>query len=194
MRFFSIVFVFWLAGCTSAPPTVPPEYSEPPAVATDGFVTVVASTDVPLSLSEFRDYLLENPFIDYLEPTDNIAPPKSWVPLKGEWLTPGASRRMQLADGHYVIERVLENNPELFRYQVWVFTNGAGRGIEQIVGEQRFTALSPTLTRFEWRYNVKPTSWFTRIFVKRRVPELQTFMDTGVRNLNAAIDSGTDGG
>ena len=192
MRILSIFLLFLLAGCSSAPPTVPPEYSAPPAVANDGFVTVVASTDIPLSLSEFREYLRENAFIDYLEPTENIAPPKSWVSLKGEWLTRGASRRMQLADGHYVIERVLENNPELFRYQVWVFTNGAGRGIELIVGEQRFTVLSPTLTRFEWRYNVKPTSWFTRIFVKRRVPELQMFMNTGVQNLSTAIGSGID--
>lgn len=177
-----------LASCTSAPapPEVPPSYSEPPPVATDGFVTVVTSADIPMSVADLRAFLLDRPFIAFLEPTEGIAPPVSEEPLIGDWLTPGAVRRLQLEDGHYVIERVLENEPELFTYQAWIFTNAAARGVDHIYGVQRFIELGPDETRFEWTYNVKPKSALTAIFVRRQVAELTEFMETGTQAMAAA--------
>ena len=188
MRLSLIAFAALLASCTSAitPPETPPTYSEPPPLAESGYVSIVTSADIPMSVSDLRAFLLDRPFIGFLEATENISPPVSGETLRGEWLTPGAVRRLQLADGHYVIERVLENQPELFSYQAWVFTNSAARGVNHIFGEQRFIALGPNKTRFEWTYNVKPRSGITAFFVRRQVPELTDFMDTGTQAMAAA--------
>ncbi|MEM6912467.1 MAG: hypothetical protein AAF511_00675 [Pseudomonadota bacterium] len=189
MRNTLIPLVVLMVSCTSSqPPDTPPPYVDPPEVATDGFVTTVSTVDVPMSVEDFRAFLLVSPFIDFLEPTETIFPPRGEEVLQGTWLTVGAVRRLRLADGHYVIERVLENEPEIFRYQVWVFTNDAARGVEQIVGEQRFIRLDENLTRFEWSYKVKPASFLTRPFVKRTQPELQRFMDGGTHALAAAVN------
>ena len=51
---------------------------------------------------------------------------------------------------------------------------------------QRFIARGPNETRFEWTYNVKPKSAITGVFVRRQVPELTTFMDTGTQAMAAA--------
>ena len=188
MRLPLIAFAALVASCTSAitPPETPPAYSEPPPLAADGYVTVVTSAEIPMSVSDLRAFLIDRPFITFLEATESISPPVSEQPLSGEWLTPGAVRRLQLADGHYVIERVIENEPELFSYQAWVFTNAAARGVNHIFGEQRFIALSPEQTRFEWTYNVKPKSAVTAFFVRRQVPELTQFMDVGTHAMAAA--------
>lgn len=188
MRLSLLAAAAFLASCTSAitPPDTPPTYSEPPPLVEEGYVTVVTSAEIPMSVEELRAFLLEEPFIGFLEPTENIAPPVKGETLRGEWLTPGAVRRLQLADGHYVIERVLENEPELFSYQAWVFTNAAARGVNHILGEQRFIALAPDQTKFEWTYNVKPKSALTGFFVRRQVPELTEFMDTGTQAMAAA--------
>ena len=188
MRLPLIAFAALVASCTSAitPPETPPAYSEPPPLADDGYVTVVTSAEIPMSVSDLRAFLIDRPFITFLEATESISPHVSEQPLSGEWLTPGAVRRLQLADGHYVIERVLENEPELFSYQAWVFTNAAARGVNHIFGEQRFIALSPEQTRFEWTYNVKPKSAVTAFFVRRQVPELTQFMDVGTQAMAAA--------
>ncbi|MEM0928628.1 MAG: hypothetical protein AAGI89_04965 [Pseudomonadota bacterium] len=188
MRRSLVLIALVLASCTSSqPPDVPPPYVDPPEVATDGFVSTVSVVDVPMGLEDFRAFLIEQPFIGFLAPTETIFPPVSEEALQGEWLNVGAVRRLTLGDGHYVIERVLENEPEIFRYQVWVFTNDAARGVEQIVGEQRFTRIDDTTTRFEWSYNVKPRSFLTRPFVKQRQPELQRFMDNGTAALAAGV-------
>ncbi|MEM9285195.1 MAG: hypothetical protein AAGA39_04865 [Pseudomonadota bacterium] len=188
MRRSLVLIALVLASCTSSqPPDVPPPYVDPPEVATDGFVSTVSVVDVPMGLEDFRAFLIEQPFIGFLAPTETIFPPVSEEALQGEWLNVGAVRRLTLGDGHYVIERVLENEPEIFRYQVWVFTNDAARGVEQIVGEQRFTRINGRTTRFEWSYNVKPRSFLTRPFVKQRQPELQRFMDNGTAALAAGV-------
>ena len=188
MRFSLIAAAALLASCTSAiaPPDTPPGYSEPPPLVEDGYVTVVTTADIPMSVADLRAFLLEQPFIGFLEPTENLSPPVKAETLRGEWLTPGAVRRLQLSDGHYVIERVLENEPELFSYQAWVFTNEAGRGVNHILGEQRFIALGPDETKFEWTYNIKPKSVVTAPFVRRQVPEIRTFMDAGTQAMAAA--------
>ncbi|MEO1573948.1 MAG: hypothetical protein AAFU65_03220 [Pseudomonadota bacterium] len=184
----TLLAVVLLTACTTsvAPPEHPPEYTEPPVVTTDNAIRIVVSTDVPMGLTELRAFLVENPFIDYLVTTDSIAAPKDWESLHGTWLTPGASRRLRLEDGHFVIERILENRPELFRYQIWTFTNAAGRGVEQIVGEQRFFELSDRRTRFEWTYNVRPRSALTGWFVNRRKDELREYMQNGTDRMAAA--------
>ncbi|MGF1543889.1 MAG: SRPBCC family protein [Parvularculaceae bacterium] len=104
----------------------------------------------------------------------------------------GAARRLTLADGHYVIERVLENRPDFFKYQVWVFTNAAGRGVDQIVGEQRFTETADGVT-FEWTYNIKPKNALTRIFVRRVANrDIRPFLQNGIDGFAAAARDRVD--
>ncbi len=194
MRFLLVAIFLSVVGCsaTTKPPSTPPLFTPPPAVATEGFITTIATAEIPMSVPRLRAFLFDTPFITFFEATETISPPVSTEPLQGEWLTPGAVRRVQLGDGHYVIERVLENRPELFSYQVWVFTNDAARGVEQIIGEQRFIALDENTTRFEWAYKVKPKSSFTRPFVKRRQPELERFMNIGTSAMAAAATAATE--
>ncbi|MEN7344352.1 MAG: hypothetical protein AAAFM81_15480 [Pseudomonadota bacterium] len=193
-----LILAVFVSGCITSPepPATPPEYTEPPAVATDNAIRIVVSTDVPMGLDELRDFLIANPLIEFFESTPSIAAPDTWTALKGTWLEPGASRRLKLADGHYVIERVLDNEPDRFRYQVWTFTNAAGKGIEQIIGEQRFFVLGDRLTRFEWTYNIKPKSPFAAFFVRRRESELKTYLQSATTAMRdaATVASGINGG
>ncbi len=186
-----LIAAVFVAGCAARPPDDPPSYTEPPVVATDGFVTAFASEVFPMSLEGLRAFMLEESLIDYLEPVGSIANPASGEVLRGEWPNVDAVRRLQLTDGHYVIERVLENEPTVFRYQLWVFTNDVGRGVSQIVGEQRFTEVDGG-TRFDWYYNMAPRNGFTRIFVKRACKrEVQPYLAGGLRRYAEAAARAT---
>ena len=186
-RVLSSVLVMLAACAAPTPPAVPPEPTAPPPVATEGFVSARTAAVVPMSVPELRAFMLERPLLTFLEPTENVSPPRKAEVLSGTWSEVGAVRRLRLTDGHYVIERVLEDEPELFRYQVWVFTNAAGRGVDQIIGEQRFVALGPDETRYEWDYNIKPKNTVTRVFVRRLVErEIQPFLDDGLQAFAAA--------
>lgn len=176
-----------LTGCMSiAPPSEPPKLTQPPEVATEGFLTAYAEETVPLALPELRRTLEETPITDFLEPTDNLAPPVASEVLEGTWPEAGATRWLRLEDGHYVVERVLQNEPEFFRYQIYVFTNAAGRGVEQIVGELRFTPVEGG-TRIEWSYNVKPRNFLARKVVSGRMEEIQQFIRGGLRGFAASV-------
>ena len=183
-----------LAACTTIdPPATPPAAPTPPPVATSGFVKAKATATVPLSVPETRAFLTANPIIDFLEPTGDISNPVATEILSGTWAEPGAVRRVRLADGHYLIERVVENWPEAFRYQLFFFTNATGRGVEQIVGEQRFLTQPDGTTRIEWDYDVKPANALTRFFVRRRIAEIETYITGALDRFAAAAAAATTG-
>lgn len=179
-----------LVACGSPePPIIPPEPTPPPAVTTEGAVAIRLSRDLPTDLEATRALLRSDPLIDQLREVDGIAPPVSARTLSGTWGEPGAVRRLTLADGHYVIERVLENEPRRFRYQVWVFTNAAGQGVEQIVGEQRFLPLPDGGTRFEWDYDIVPAGPVAGFFIARRASTIETYLSGGLERF-AALTAG----
>ncbi|MEM8851472.1 MAG: hypothetical protein AAGE03_15750 [Pseudomonadota bacterium] len=182
-----IATLTFLAACTAAePPATPPSAPPPPDVATTGFVQAQATATVPMSVPELRAFMQANPLIDFLQPTDNIAPPEASQVLSGTWPEPNATRWLRLSDGHYVIERVLEDRPDLFRYQIFLFTNSVGRGVEQIVGEQRFLAQPDGSTLIEWDYNVKPRNALTAFFVRQQIEEIDAYITSGLEGLAAA--------
>ncbi|MEM7487919.1 MAG: SRPBCC family protein [Pseudomonadota bacterium] len=184
---FVIATLALLAACSEAgPPSIPPTAPPPPEVATTGFVRAQATATVPMSVPELRAFMAANPLIDFLEPTDNIAPPVASQVLSGTWPQPGATRWLRLSDGHYVVERVLQNNPDLFRYQIFLFTNSVGRGVDQIVGEQRFLAQPDGSTRIEWDYDVKARNALTRLFVRQQIDEIDAYITGGLDGLAAA--------
>lgn len=161
------------------PPTEPPTLTAAPPVATSGLLSIDIERTIPMTVPELRAFLKAEPLIGFLRPTESIANPVASEVLAGTWPEPGAARWLRLADGHYVVERVLENEPDFFRYQVFVFTNATGRGVEQIVGEQRFVPIDGG-TRFEWSYNIRPRNFLTRIFVKREMDEIERFITSGL--------------
>ncbi len=176
-----------LAGCGEPSiPTKPPELTSPPEVATTGFLTAYAEQIIAMSVQETRAFMDAQPLTGFLEPTENIANPVDNKVILGTWPEPGSHRWIKLADGHYVIERILENEDDFYKYQVFIFTNATGRGVEQIVGEMRFVKVEGG-TRFEWTYNVLPTSFVTRQFVRRNLGEIETYISGGLQRFaNAA--------
>ncbi|MEM8824860.1 MAG: hypothetical protein AAGF30_14735 [Pseudomonadota bacterium] len=186
----AVATLVFLAACTAAePPSSPPAAPPPPEVATSGFIQAQAVATVPLEVTELRAFMDANPLIGFLEATENIAPPDASQVLSGTWPEPGATRWLRLADGHYVVERVLENQPDLFRYQIFLFTNSTGRGVEQIVGEQRFLQQADGSTIIEWDYNIKPANALTRLFVRQRIDEIDTYITGGLDGLAAAASA-----
>ena len=178
LSFLSIAVI--IAGCSSADaPVQPPEPVAPPTVATSGFLTAYADETIPMSVTQLRKFLKDQPLIGFLEPTENISNPVDTEVLAGTWGETGAVRRVKLADGHYVIERIVENDLSLFKYQLFVFTNSTARGVSQIVGEQRFVPVDAG-TRFEWYYNVLPRNAFTRLFVRGRMDEIERYIANGL--------------
>ncbi|NNU17705.1 hypothetical protein HK107_15340 [Parvularcula sp. ZS-1/3] len=181
MRVIASLLALTLAACGSvAPPDAPPQPTPPPAVATEGLIPVVVTAKLPFSLEEARAFAEANSITDFMEPSGDIAKPVGFAYLEGEWPNPGAVRRVELSDGHYVIERITGNEPELFTYQIWVFTNELRRGLEQVVGIQRFTETAEGTTDFHWTYGLKPKGPLTAFFVRRQVPDVQTYLQTAV--------------
>ncbi|MEM1380842.1 MAG: hypothetical protein AAGH41_09480 [Pseudomonadota bacterium] len=191
MRRSLLALTAFLAACgTIEPPNDPPTYTPPPDVATEGLIPILVEATLPFDLEGTRAYAVRNPIVNYFEESDGIAPPESSEILQGTWGEAGAVRRIKLTDGHYLIERIIENTPELFTYQIWIFTNEAGRGVEQIVGIQRFTEVSENETAFSWSYKVKPKNALTAIFVRRQLPALQNYLQSAVDGWSAAAREG----
>lgn len=186
-------FVIILAGCSEPSiPTEPPALTEPPEVATSGFLRAYTEQTIAMPVADVRAFMREQPLTSFLEPTENIANPVEGKVIQGEWPNPDAYRWLKLADGHYIIERILENEEDFFKYQVFVFTNATGRGVEQIVGEQRFVPVEGG-TRFEWTYNVLPTNFVTRQFVRSSMDEIETYIANGLEGFAAAANASVAG-
>lgn len=182
-----------LAACSEPSiPTEPPELTTPPEVATSGFLTAYAEQTIAMPVAGLRKFMEEQPLTSFLEPTENIANPVGSNVIQGVWPNPGAFRWLKLADGHYVIERILENEADFFKYQVFIFTNATGQGVEQIVGEQRFVPVNGG-TRLEWTYNVLPTNFVTRQFVRRSMDEIEAYISGGLEGFAAAANASVAG-
>ncbi|MEL6921760.1 MAG: hypothetical protein AAFO77_12215 [Pseudomonadota bacterium] len=184
-----LISITLLAACGEVQvPTEPPALVSPPSVAENGFLTAYVEETIPMELTELRTFMDEQPLISFLEPTENIANPVASEVLGGNWPQPGAKRWLRLADGHYIIERVIENEPDFFKYQVFFFTNAVGRGVDQIVGEQRFVSVGDS-TRFEWTYNVLPKNFITRQVVRGNMDEIEGYIGSGLQGFAAAASA-----
>ena len=181
----AIAAVALLGACASAePPDTPPsDIASYPALAEDGYASVTVTRDFDVPRDWLRTWLAEtSAFTTNFESTDDIAKPASTEVLSGEWFEPGSVRRVRLEDGHYVLERIVENSPSRLEYQIWAFTNAAGKNVDHIRGVQEFEALDADTTRFTWTYAALPNSGFKRPFVKR-------FVDSEVRDyLQSSLD------
>ena len=187
MRPLLTIFTFFAltTAVYATPPSEPPELTTPPAVATSGFVSAYVEETIPMPVKQVRGFLNRMPIVKFFEPTRNISNPVSSEVLKGKWPNVGSVRRVKLADGHFIIERVVENKPQLFKYQLFTFTSSTGRVVEQVVGEMNFVPVAGG-TEFQWSYNVKPRSVFTRPFVRARIREIESYLQNGLTGFAAA--------
>jgi hypothetical protein len=80
----------------------------------------------------------------------------------------GARRRVELSDGHFLAEEVLEDTPQTFRYMIWGFTSYQRLAIDHAVAEFVFEDRDGE-TQLTWTYSFKPRWRILRPFVGRFV-------------------------
>ncbi|MEM6371945.1 MAG: hypothetical protein AAF727_04095 [Pseudomonadota bacterium] len=127
----------------NAPPLPSMEFTDspagvpaPPALAKPSlYMTHVETATASGQVAAFRTFLDANPVTDFVAVTDAIPSIEGFTYLSGTWPEPGAIRRVELAGGHSVHERVLANSDGRFAYQIWNITAPAGRVIDHIMGE-----------------------------------------------------------
>lgn len=182
----------FLTACgTVEPPTVPPsDITSYPALVEKGYAETIVSGTFPMDLATLRLWLEEdNKMVNQMEATENIAKPIRMVPLSGAWPVPGAARRVELSDGHFVLERIVSNTPDRFEYQIWGMTQAAGRNVDHIHGVQAFEELSDGSTQLTWSYRVKPKAGFMRPFVQRFVDnDVTPFLTQAIENTVALAE------
>ncbi|MEM0985512.1 MAG: hypothetical protein AAGJ32_04640 [Pseudomonadota bacterium] len=157
---------------TVAPPSEPPQYTGSAPDLTGGRYAVYETErifDAPLE--PLRAFIEDgNKIVAAMEETDNIKKPVDVVVLSGTWPEEGSVRRLEFSDGHYTLERVLENDfPTLFRYQVWDFTAAAGNNLDYALGQQAWERLPDGRSKLTWTYSLKPNAGYKRFFVQRFV-------------------------
>lgn len=137
-----------LAACSTVePPETPPsDVTSFPPLVDGGYASTTIQGDFPMPLEETRAWLADgNKIVALMESTENIAKPVDTVYFTGDWPEAGATRRVELEDGHFVLERVISNVPEQFEYQIWAMTNAAGQNVDHIHGIQAKSNLTPDL-------------------------------------------------
>jgi Polyketide cyclase / dehydrase and lipid transport len=177
------------SGCTTAPPANAPVFSEPPAVIADNnYVSHVAVRTVEWDVASFRRWLEKEQMITFLPKDQGIPGAKSATPMRGTWGQNGSVRRVNLENGHYVFDHITNTQfPELFQYQVYGFTNEAGKVAEYIKAEFRYTEAKPGFTTLQWTYSMRPKSMFTRPFVNSFMNDkMKPYMEAGMDNMATA--------
>lgn len=183
-----------LAACssTSSPPSEPPAYTGTAPDITGGEYAIYETERIfNAPLESLRAFIEDgNKIIAAMEETDNIKKPVDTVVVHGIWPEEGAVRRLEFSDGHYTLERVLENDhPTLFRYQVWDFTAAAGNNLDYAVGQQAWEARPDGTSKLTWTYSLKPNAGYKRFFVQRFVNnDMRPLMDNALDVVKAQAD------
>lgn len=189
----TILMSGFLSACAGAPtpPEIPPsDFSSPPALASSGYASTVIEQEFPMERDAFRAWIADgNKVVQMLEPTKSIGKPVDAVYFDGTWPEPGATRRIELSDGHFVLERVLSNTPDGFEYQVWGFTGATGNNVDHVHGIQAFEPMDDNTTTMTWTYKVKPNARFKKVFVQRFVNnEVQPFLGSALDRLKVKAE------
>lgn len=140
----------------------PPALSAADAYQTNTVRARAAGTDI----AALRAFMDAHPVTDYVATTDAIPKIVGFEYLSGTWPTEGAVRRVDLADGSSVHERVLTNTPDTFAYQIWNISSGPGRFVDHIKGEFTWVQDGPDVD-ITWDYNVRAATFIARPFISR---------------------------
>jgi hypothetical protein len=152
-------------------------YSASP-ISRTGILLDVPSTEAALRaawaiwidapLDAFRQWLHHAELPDLLVGPDNMPRVVRTEAIRGTWDPDqdrvGDRRRVVLDDGHFAAEEVLVDEPRVFRYIVWGYTNYAGLMIDHAIGEFSFEDEGAT-TRLTWSYSFQPRSAIARPLV-----------------------------
>ncbi len=175
-----------------APPSEPPQYTGTAPDLSGGQYAVYETERIFIApLEPLRAFIEDgNKIVAAMEETDNIKKPVDVVVLSGTWPEEGAVRRLEFSDGHYTLERVLENDfPTLFRYQVWNFTAAAGNNLDYAYGQQAWEALPDGRSKLTWTYSLKPNAGYKRFFVQRFVNnDMRPLMENALDVVKAQAD------
>lgn len=112
---------------------------------------------IPLAPQEAYSRLNGAALEKVLPGTDRIPAVVGTKPLNDiSFPSPGARRRVMLADNSTAIEEVIQNTPnEYFSYKVWGYTIPTARPIEYGKGEFWYLAGKDGQTILRWRYSFK---------------------------------------
>lgn len=178
--------LYWLAGVavlavvttfavrqSLAPPQTPPAYTGArPELAEDGYVSHTESILIDGSVQEVRAWLNGAELEDLGLESDNTPSVVRTDILRGTWDPAqdrvGDRRRVVLDDGHFTVEEVLVDEPEMFRYVVWGYTNYARLMIDHAVGQFTYEDEGGD-TRLTWTYSFQPRSPMVRPFLSNFV-------------------------
>lgn len=175
-----------------APPQTPPAYAGPrPEPAEGGYLSHTESIRIDAPLDAFRQWVNHTELNDLLVQSGNL-PSVARTEVIGGTFDPGhdrvgARRRVVLDDGHFTAEEVLVDQPEVFRYVVWGYTNYARLMIDHAIGEFDFQDEGGR-TRLTWTYSFRPRSVIVRPFLARFVRG--TWADLMRKTLRAMRDGG----
>ena len=180
-----------IAACAGspAPPDVPPsDVSGFPALTDGPYATHVARGSFPAPPSDIRPWIdADSRFLYALPDVGDIARPVDFEVIAGEWPEEGAVRRLEFSDGHFALERIVENDlPGRFTYQVWDFTSATADNVSYIYGIQELVPSVEGGSDFTWTYNLKPNAGWKRGLVQRFVNKnIQPFLDGSVATVEA---------
>jgi hypothetical protein len=169
-------------------PTGAPDYSSPPpALVESGHVSFTTEAIMPMPPEEMRAWQRENPLFKFLKPFGPIPSVDRNDMLEGTWFEAGAKRRVNFTDGNTAVERVVEYEPEIFRYQIWGFTAPSRYLLEHVEGVIRYEKSGENETRFVWTYKMKPRAFFTKPLLQRFMNQYYApFMQQGLEEMRKA--------
>jgi len=176
------MFVLTACGSVEPPSTPPSDKTSFPPLADSGFASYTTVRTFPLPIAQSKTWFeTDARIVKAMESTENIAKPVGIVVLEGIWPEAGSVRRVELSDGHFTMERVIEHDEDTFSYQIWGLTSAAGQNIEQVYGEQSWTNLPNGQSQLSWSYNLKPNAAYKKPFVKKFVKsDITPFLDTAL--------------
>ena len=124
-----------------------------PNVDRAGFVSHTEEVTIGVPRNFLHKFQQSGPLESKLRGTNRIAGVDHVEMIRGTWGEPGARRLVIRKDGNQSLEEVLEQDPSnLFRYEVWAFTDRAGILTNYFVGEFRFRDV-PGGTTVTWTYS-----------------------------------------
>jgi hypothetical protein len=189
--FLTAAAVVGITGCggQSGPPAPPQVADHPrPALSTGHHAEHSVSADFAISAEEMWVWFAEGRLMNALQTQGPVARPVAIEPLNLTWPQLGAIRRARLEDGNFVLEEVLESEPQRrFLYQVWGYTSPAAAQIAYGLGEFRIDSKPEGRgIRLTWRYRLRAKAFWAEFFVDRFVRDrFGPFMDNGLARLAA---------
>jgi len=175
-----------------APPQTPPAYTgSQPEPAEDGYISHTESIRIDAPIDAFRQWVNHTELSDLLVESGNLPSVVRTEVIRGSFDPDrdrvGARRRVVLDDGHFTAEEILVDEPKVFRYIVWGYTNYARLMIDHAVGEFDFED-DGGRTRLTWTYSFRPRSVIVRPFLSNFVSG--TWADLMRNTLRAMRDGG----